>query len=142
MPELPEWARYWRDHKIIIVKAHQCFVCEEYISSNRLAMVKGDRFYCADCAEELYRCIREDLLVLDRYICQIATGLGHNLKQFKPGLDCDQYHGILVAECQFCLSSVCYEVVDIIHNHQLAKHHPIVVGEPIGFPIKNHCWSR
>lgn len=142
MPKAPEWMQYWRGLIIFPRRKCKCFVCGDDIDPSQAMLIKKDRVYCHNCANLLYLRIREDLSILNKHIYQIAEALGHSLGEFRPGSGCDPDHAVMVTECGRCQATVCYEVVDLIHNHNLGKHHPIVIHEPLGFPMKYRCPIR
>jgi hypothetical protein len=148
---VPEWTRYWWTFTNNLHRQNKCFCCDRKVEKDELVLqlttpqqrLNGIRastiFYCSICAFESYKSIRKELLPLEDEVREKAKLLGHDLNQFRPGYLCHSDYAILVADCKGCGTTVCYSVIDSIHDPRRIKDKITILEEPFGFPVKHVC---
>jgi hypothetical protein len=138
----PEWTRYWRDLVIYPSESCYCCLCTNPIGRKQAAIKNRGNLYCSECSGSLYEVVRQKLQELETQIHEQSSALGHSLGSFQPANLGSIESGVLIAYCRRCRKSVCYNVVDMIRDWNRAYQQPIILYNPMGFPLLHRCRAR
>ena len=125
--EQPEWAKYWLSFLIRTRQIFVCRICGKMIEAGYVSLIKNDDHYCYDCADQIYKRIRQDLEPAEQLLITMAQAYGHRLREFRPVISGEKGFGVFTAICATCNCTVSYFVVDILRDIEKAHRHPRII---------------